>query len=99
MSMNLNLKVNGNHVDLFQTPTYISYLLMTNDKGEQMYEVKGKKAKGVLRRYIFWLRDQRQRLVNSCKNSEERENVSESYNSHITIVSNCEKEDLHFYIM
>jgi hypothetical protein len=98
MSMNLHLKVNGNGVDLIQTPTFISHLLMTDDNGKEMFEAKGKKAKGVLQRYITYLRYLRQKEFNNSTGSGQKR-ISDYYDSLITIASSYENENLYFFIM
>ncbi|GIU69177.1 MAG: hypothetical protein KatS3mg002_0413 [Candidatus Woesearchaeota archaeon] len=51
MSMNLYC----NKLNLVQTPTKITYLIMTFDDGKIYFKVRGQKAKGALERYCRWL--------------------------------------------
>lgn len=49
MSMNLHCK----QVELWQTPTKITYMCMTFAKGK-VTSVKGKRAAAALKRYLWW---------------------------------------------
>lgn len=56
MSMNLNLRVGKERYELRQTPTWVTYLLMTGDNGVVHSEIKGRRTAGVLERYIQWVK-------------------------------------------
>ena len=53
MSMNLNLKIDGERIDLYQTPTHISYMcqthLPTTGKGTKAQNIK------VMECYFIWI--------------------------------------------
>ena len=51
MSMNLNAATKNTKIDLWQTPTQISYTILP----PSYTEVKGVKAKEALERYIQWV--------------------------------------------
>lgn len=53
MSMNLNARVNGVPLDLWQTPTQISYTIMGLDG---LSKLNGKKAVEALKRYCMWVK-------------------------------------------
>jgi len=98
--MNLNLKVNGERVSLLQTPTWVTYLIMTNDKGEIMWETEGKKSLGVLRRYILWAK---QNIIGNViiRNEEEKkehENNKVYIEDHSKYLESLDKEKLNFFI-
>ena len=44
MSMNLHLKINGKEIDLFQTPTHITYMCTMTNSGVPAFKLTGKKA-------------------------------------------------------
>ena len=50
MSMNLNC----NLIELWQTPTHITYMCMMDDTGKLGYKYTGKKALAALLRYKEW---------------------------------------------
>ena len=52
MSMNLHC----NKIDLWQTPTHITYMCMINNDGKIEYELTGKKALRALYIYIEWVK-------------------------------------------
>ena len=56
MSMNLHASCDNKSLDLWQTPTYITYMCCVNDKGQVISELKGKRAIGALRSYIEWVK-------------------------------------------
>jgi hypothetical protein len=53
MSMNLNLRVDGVNVDLWQTPTYITYMCLMTSKGQKA-KLEGKKAVRAIFMYFEW---------------------------------------------
>lgn len=53
MSMNLNAKVDGVRLNLWQTPTRISYTIIGDDR--EVY-LKGKEAQKALKRYYQWVK-------------------------------------------
>ncbi len=54
MSMNLRLEVNGREVELWQTPTMITRMLLV-DKDGTIDLRSGKKARRALQGYIIWV--------------------------------------------
>lgn len=62
MSININLRIDGEIISLRQTPTHISYMCMVTDDGQigSLYNGKlsGKKAIAAVRRYIAWVYSQ-----------------------------------------
>ena len=54
MSMNLRLEVNGRKVELWQTPTMITRMLLV-DKHGTIDMRSGKNARGALLGYIIWV--------------------------------------------
>lgn len=57
MSNNLYCKIDGNKIDLWQTPTRITAILLVNEHGEldPFDKLTGKHAKRVLWAYINWV--------------------------------------------
>jgi len=54
MSMNLNAKVDGKDIGLWQTPTQITNMICVNHEGE-IVELTGKEAKRSLQAYCKWV--------------------------------------------
>jgi hypothetical protein len=54
MSMNLNATVDGEDLDLWQTPTQITNMICVNHDG-QIVELTGKEAKRALQSYCRWV--------------------------------------------
>ncbi len=54
MSMNLRLEVNGRKVELWQTPTMITRMLLVDKEGRVDMR-SGKKARRALQGYIIWV--------------------------------------------
>lgn len=50
------MNLHCNMIELWQTPTYITYMCMTFDDGEPKTRVNGNQAKEALQRYIHWIK-------------------------------------------
>lgn len=97
MSMNLNLSIEGQHYDLYQTPTFISEILMTTDDGNYRWMVRGKRAQGVLQRYVLWAKGRVGREHYS--NNRDWEANRELVNEHIEkLLKATEGKRLEFYV-
>lgn len=79
MSMNLNC----NLVELWQTPTSITYMCLETDQGF-LNEVKGKQAKAALARYIHWIKGSANGIYKSPK---EADTARKYINDHIEEVN------------
>ena len=55
MSMNLYIKVDGECLKVYQTPTYITYMCLVNSKNEIKPSITGKKALRVVYAYLYWV--------------------------------------------
>jgi hypothetical protein len=53
MSINLHAKAGDIEINLFQTPSVISWMICTDERG-QMDEWEGRDAKRALRAYLYW---------------------------------------------
>lgn len=54
MSMNLCATCNGKPIELYQTPTYITRMILVSSDGP-VVSLKGKKARRALHSYIEWV--------------------------------------------
>ena len=55
MSMNLYIKVDGECLNVYQTPTHITYMCLVNSKNEIKPSITGKKALRVVYAYLYWV--------------------------------------------
>ena len=55
MSMNLNCRLGGTHINLRQTPTQISYMCIVQCDGSMPNELTGNKARHALQIYCKWV--------------------------------------------
>ena len=85
MSMNLNLTVDGEHVNLFQTPTYVTNMCLVDSKGKVHSGVKGVEAKRAIHIYLRWVKDE---LFNGrCYSSQEDLDEDEqSLSEHVDLI-------------
>jgi len=84
MSMNLHCK----QLELWQTPTHITYMCVMQDDGKISSNLKGKKARRALYMYRQWVR--------SCINGvwddeEERKSHEEFLNNHVKRINDVIK--------
>ena len=84
MSMNLNAsvgdKIGDKRIDLWQTPTYISYMCCVDDEGFIKGELKGKEAKRALNAYCCWVKEQ---LNGKWSDSESYEYMKKNIEGHV----------------
>jgi len=64
MSMNLHATCNGKPIELYQTPTYITRMVLVSSEGA-VASLKGKKARRALNSYIEWVLDPGYLVFNS----------------------------------
>lgn len=76
MSMNLNATVDGEDLDLWQTPTQITNMICVNHDG-QIVELTGKEAKRALQSYCRWVEGSMNRVWDADKLKEHRKEVRE----------------------
>lgn len=79
MSMNLNATTKNGAIDLWQTPTQISYTILPEGSGE----VKGAKAKDALIRYMEWVKYSTNGAWNSV---EELQDAKQRVDEHLEYV-------------
>lgn len=97
--MNLHLHINNKPVNLYQTPTHITDMCMTNDRGVVQEQVKGGKAIGVLHRYRHW------RLEQLRSNWYHKTITTQEYLTQVNeladFLTECSQpgKKLHFFIM
>ena len=95
MSMNLHC----NKVDLWQTPTHISYMCTMNEEGAR-YEVTGKEAKRALFSYIEWVKSTLNGVYSTPEEIQNYERHKESVQYHIEeVTSVLDAPDLEVSIM
>lgn len=93
MSMNLNARCSSGNINLWQTPTQISYTILPR----KYSEVKGVKAREALERYIEWIEYSTSGALYSL---EELENAKEIVKQHIEYVSSfLEDKKLCVWVM
>lgn len=56
MSMNLNCTAGGECIELWQTPSRITYMCVVQNDGSVPYRLVGKKAKHALYIYMQWVK-------------------------------------------
>lgn len=94
MSMNLHVVNHNPPVQLFQTPTWISYLIYSADEDGNPHG--GMEA--VRERYIMWLRHERQSLFNKAAgDSEAQDYVCSVYDEQISLVEKLEKPEFDIW--
>jgi len=54
MSHNLQITIDGEHIDVRQTPSHITFMCMMSPTGWTIH-LKGKKAKQAARAYLAWV--------------------------------------------
>jgi hypothetical protein len=54
MSINLHIAIDGEEIDIYQTPSYITYMCMMTQDGWTM-RLKGKQAQRAVRSYLAWV--------------------------------------------
>lgn len=69
MSMNLYIKFDGQKIDVYQTPTHITYMCLMADTGRK-FEMRGKEAKRAVNCYLEYVGG----LMNRSYDSEEEMN-------------------------
>lgn len=55
MSMNLTLKVNSRNIELWQTPTYITYMCLMDSDGKYSTKTELEEAKRAIHCYLTWV--------------------------------------------
>ena len=86
MSMNLHASCDNKSLDLWQTPTYITYMCCVNDKGQVISELKGKRAIGALRSYIEWVKGSAGGVFQTL---EDAENKRTTVYEHVEYIENA----------
>lgn len=54
--MNLTLKVNGRNIELWQTPTYITYMCLMGSDGKHSDKTEIEEAKRAIYCYLTWVK-------------------------------------------
>jgi len=79
MSMNLTLKIDGREIDLWQTPTYITYMCLMDSDGKYSTKTEPEEAKRAIWCYITWVESTTNGAWNS---SEALQKARDQVNSH-----------------
>lgn len=53
--MNLTLKVDGRDIELWQTPTYITYMCLMDSDGKYSTKTNPEEAKRAIQLYLTWV--------------------------------------------
>lgn len=98
--MNLNLTANGKKVNLWQTPTWFTYIAMTDDDGLVQSEIKGEKALGVLKRYSLWVNRRSIDTIVLVTEQDKKEylDLKNEIEEHLQYINMFKNEKLVFYI-
>ena len=92
--MNLNAKVDGESINLWQTPTQITNMICVNHEGE-IVELTGKEAKRALQSYCKWVDGS---LNGKLWNIEELKEHREIHDEHIEYIQNLIKTGKRFRV-
>ena len=86
MSMNLHASCDNKSLDLWQTPTYITYMCCVNDKGQVIGELKGKRAIRALRSYIEWVKGEARGTFQTIEDAEDKRTI---VNKHVKYIEDA----------
>lgn len=93
MSMNLYFKANGHKIDLFQTPTHITYMCLMGTDGPKV-KVTGAAAKRAMYCYIEYLKGTLNGVVKAtdmADYNERRGRIMDEANRITSILETCTK--------
>jgi len=97
MSINLHMEVKRIKIDLWQTPTFITYMCLVNDKGKVRGAVKGKEARRSLYIYLEWVRSHASGMF---KSSEDANDARLTVNEHLEeLLKYVDERSLILYMM
>ena len=97
MSMNLHASCAGKPIELYQTPTYITRMILVSSNGPVAC-LKGKQARRALHSYFAWLLYPKSQVFGSDKEYEEFKNMLEVRKNHVKEVQKfLESPDLEVY--
>lgn len=82
MSMNLYIEFDNQKIDVYQTPTHITYMCLMTDIGRK-FEMKGKEAKRAVNCYIEYVGSLKNGMYHS---EEEMKEYCDPINNHIRTV-------------
>ena len=82
MSINLNISSNLGKLDIYQTPTYVSYMCVVDGKGD-LKSRQGKKALRSIQIYLQWVESIKNETF---ANEEDAKARRDSVNEHINTV-------------
>jgi hypothetical protein len=83
MSVNLNLTVDNKPVDLWQTPTEVTYMCLITDNGEFNWELTGNKARAAIARYIAWARSRSDGVYKNRKDADDKRRLVKEHTDRI----------------
>jgi hypothetical protein len=78
--MNLTLEVNGRDVELWQTPTYITYMCLMDANGKYSTKTELLEAKRAVHCYLTWINSTTNGVWDS---SQEHEEARATVNRHV----------------
>jgi hypothetical protein len=81
MSHNLCLEIDGREVDLYQTPTYVTYMCLVNEMGEVESRESDEAIAGLVT-YFKWVRASVLSPYSPADEDEKQENIAK-VNAHI----------------
>ncbi len=96
MSMNLCIKVDGEKLSVFQTPSYITYMCLVDSDGRIKEQLKGKKAMRAVYAYLLWIESRHNRVYETSEAAmQTREEVGEYRASILKAVQNYKKLEVY----
>lgn len=98
MSMNLNARNGKDTIELWQTPTHISFMCCTNQYGK-VVEMRGRNAKRALHMYLAWARSVINGSFASTENVEEQKRIVDDHEKYITTIIKGDTRKLCVWVM
>ena len=96
MSMNLHARCAGKPIELYQTPTYITRMILVSSDGP-VGSLKGKKARRALNSYIEWVSDPGPRVFDNTEEYLQWREIRNDHARDIEEILDC--PDLEVYIL
>jgi hypothetical protein len=95
MSMNLHARIDKHEIDLWQTPTQITYMCLIDNNGKKVSELKGKQAKRALAVYMAWVEGS---INGAWESHEAMKDHEENIESHIAYLHSILKKAKRIYV-
>ena len=83
MSMNLYIRVDGKDLNVYQTPTHITYMCLVDSNGKIKPEVYGKKALRAIHTYLLWVDQKSDGVYEDAAHAKSAKNYVEEHKKYI----------------